>query len=100
MIHRVDNNQKQIDKLLTAIGAEYVDLTQVGSGCPDRLVAWRGRLFLLECKNPDTHYGRHGLSASQKKFHDRMAKVGIQVLVAWTQDDALELIQREEIKIR
>ena len=49
------------------IGASIVDLSQVGFGCPDLLVGFRKRNFLIEIKNPAT-YGK--LSADQNDFFD------------------------------
>jgi len=52
---------------LRTIGATVLDLSQVGFGCPDILVGFRRRNFLVEIKNPDT-YGK--LSDDQNEFHD------------------------------
>ena len=51
---RVDANQKEIVHALQAIGCSVETI-----GKPvDLLVGYRGQTFLLECKNPDTAYGR------------------------------------------
>lgn len=67
MRNRRDNNQAEIVRDLRTIGATVLDLSQVGFGCPDILVGFRRRNFLVEIKNPDT-YGK--LSDDQNEFHD------------------------------
>lgn len=47
---RVDTNHGEIIKALRSIGARVLDLSAVGSGCPDALVAFRGRNILMEFK--------------------------------------------------
>ena len=70
--HRADETQAGIVKALRKCGASVVVLSQVGSGVPDLLVAFRGQTKLLEVvgveklkKYPKTK----GLSPAQVKFH-------------------------------
>lgn len=49
---RVDANQFEIVDALRTIGASVQHLHQVGGGCPDLLVGFRGRNVLLEVKVP------------------------------------------------
>lgn len=49
---RVDANQAQIVADLRAIGATVQHLHEVGHGCPDILVGFRGRNYLFEIKGP------------------------------------------------
>jgi len=65
--NRVDDNQGDIVRDLRLIGATVLDLSQVGFGCPDLLVGFRRRNFLVEVKNPET-YGK--LSDDQNDFID------------------------------
>jgi hypothetical protein len=48
---RADDNQVQIVSALRDLGARVTVLTAVGGGCPDLLVGWRGKTYLLEVKN-------------------------------------------------
>jgi hypothetical protein len=48
-----DFNQPTIIRALENVGASVQSLTRVGHGCPDLLVGYRRRTFLLEVKNPD-----------------------------------------------
>lgn len=61
---RKDANHGPIVKDLKALGFDVVDLSRVGGGCPDILVAWSGGYALLELK---TAAGK--LNKKQKKFH-------------------------------
>jgi Holliday junction resolvase len=47
---RVDANHKEIVDALRDIGASVVSLAPIGKGCPDLLVGYRGRNYLLEVK--------------------------------------------------
>jgi len=49
---RVDRNHAEIVKALRAAGRRVLDLSRVGQGCPDILVAWGGGLILMEIKAP------------------------------------------------
>jgi len=54
MRSRVDLNQKKITTLLKSVGATVHDLTNVGRGCPDILVGFRGKNHLFEIKQNRT----------------------------------------------
>ena len=60
---KVDANHAEIVKALRSIGCSVLDLSRVGQGCPDLLVAVRGQMILLECKLP-----RERLNARQQRF--------------------------------
>ena len=47
---RTDQNQKEIVDALRKIGASVVSLHEVGKGCPDLLVGYRGINHLIEVK--------------------------------------------------
>ena len=47
---RTDGNQEPIVSALRSMGAFVQPLTSVKCGCPDLLVGWRQRWFLLEVK--------------------------------------------------
>lgn len=61
---KVDGNQQQIVVALRAVGARVKSLASVGEGCPDLLVAFRGKLYLLEVKRNS----KAKLTAEQEKF--------------------------------
>ena len=65
MRHRADDNQKEIVDTLRDIGVSVLVLSQVGGGCPDLLIGWRKKNYLLEIK---TENGK--LRKSQIEFFD------------------------------
>lgn len=83
---RVDQNQKEIVDALRAVGCLILDLTAVGNGCPDLLVARHDTLYLLEIKNPGT---KGKLNARQQKWHDEWKG---QVAIASTVDEAFAIV--------
>lgn len=64
--HRTDTNDAEIVAALKKLGAEIVDLSQVGRGIPDKLVWYKQRFHLVEIK----YKGRFGWkrTEAQKKF--------------------------------
>lgn len=58
---RTDNVAAEIDHALVTVGAEIIRLDNIGDGCPDRLVGFRGRNYLLEYKT-----GKGTLTPDQK----------------------------------
>ena len=47
---RKDGNQDEIGGALRQVGAFVQSLASIGNGCPDLLVAYHGRTFLVEVK--------------------------------------------------
>lgn len=64
MPRRVDANQREIVRSLRLAGASVHILSEVGDGCPDILVGWRGKNYLLEIK---TDSGK--LTKDQEDWH-------------------------------
>jgi hypothetical protein len=69
---KVDENQILIITALRTIGATVQNLSGVGKGCPDLLVGFRGKNFLLEVKRPKAKGQRAGATTeAQKAFISR-----------------------------
>lgn len=87
---RTDANQDEIIRALTAIGATVQRLDNVGSGCPDLLVGYQAKNFLMEVKNPVANkINGYGLRDTQ------IAWIGGwkgQIAVVETTDEALAAI--------
>lgn len=47
---RADSNQAELVEALRKVGASVFSLHRVGQGCPDILVGYRGRTYLIEVK--------------------------------------------------
>ena len=85
-IHNVDTNQAEIVQGLRKVGASVLSLADVGKGCPDILVGYRHRNFLMEVKNPK---GKNILGDDQKRW---MHAWNGQVEVVRSLEEALILI--------
>jgi len=79
-----DGNHAAIVAALKARGCTVLDLSSVGGGAPDILVAFSGRMLLMEIKNPD---GRDRVSANQVEWH--RAWKGPKVVVVRSVEEAL-----------
>ena len=84
MRSRPDANQGSIVMILEEVGATVVDLHEVGGGCPDILVGYKGVNYLVEIK---TASGK--LNAKQIKWHNKWKG---QKVVLRTEAEALEMI--------
>lgn len=67
---KTDANHAEIVSALRAAGRRVLDLSRVGSGCPDILVSVGGRLILMEIKIP---LGPRGGASKSKLTPDQEA---------------------------
>jgi hypothetical protein len=86
---KVDENQSDIVNGLMLFGAKVQLLHAVGQGCPDILVGFNGKNFLIEIKNPDKPKGDQKLTPDQVKWHKFWTG---QKAIAHTLDEALQII--------
>lgn len=66
---KTDANQTEIVKALRQAGAVVQSLASVGCGCPDLLVGYRSRLFLLELKDGNKPPSAQKLTPDQIEWH-------------------------------
>lgn len=66
---KVDVTQAEIVATLKAAGATVQHLHSVGEGCPDLLVGFRGRNWLIECKPNIGTPSRRRLRDNQAEWH-------------------------------
>ena len=81
---KTDSNQSEIVAALRKVGCSVELLHRVGRDSPDILVGRAGLNFLIECKSAGGQ-----LSEGQQKWHEHWAG---QVDVAWTLEDALQIV--------
>lgn len=86
---RKDANHVAIVTVLEQCGAFVRDLSALGRGAPDLLVWAQNSWQLAEVKNPETWYGRRGLSRLQSEWADEWR--GGPVFILRTSDDAVNL---------
>ncbi len=70
---RTDANHQEIVNALRRIGASVVDLSGVGDGCPDLLVGFRGKNYLMEVKD-----------GAKKPSERRLRKTQVEFFQNWT----------------
>ena len=84
----LDANHTEIVIQLRQIGATVVDLAKVGKGCPDLLVGWRGKTYLMEIKTKTGH-----MRATQEQFF--RSWTGGYIAVVRSFDDAYSVLTME-----
>ncbi len=70
---RTDANHRQIVDALRRCGATVLDLSNVGDGCPDLLVGFRGRNYLMEVKDGAKKPSQRRLRETQIEFFQSWA---------------------------
>lgn len=87
-----DANHAELTKAFEQLGCTVQDLSHAGvAGWPDVVVGCIGRNHLVEFKNPETAYGRAGLSANQQAFARDWR--GGQMYAVSTAEEAMFLVQ-------
>lgn len=66
---KIDRNQPEVVEALRKIGASVQVLSTVGKGCPDLLVGYRERNFLLEIKDGELPPSARKLTPDQLGWH-------------------------------
>jgi len=95
MIHhrrRVDENQKSIVSALKAIGACVIDLSGSGGGVMDLLVIYRGKVWMVEVKNPAKPKADQSLTTAQIRVHAEIGRAGGEVHIVRTINEAIALV--------
>lgn len=88
-VHRRDGNHADLVKGLERVGASVQTLAQVGHGCPDLLVGYRGINVLMEIKDGSLAPSRKKLSITEESWHEEWRG---QVCVVESLEDALRTI--------
>lgn len=87
---RTDANHAEIVAAFRQAGASVYDASPMGKGFPDLIVGHHGKNHLVEIKNPQSSYGRAGLSKRQADFAATWA--GAPVMIIRTVEEGLKLI--------
>lgn len=88
-IAKTDANQSLIVRALRDLGASVCSLAQVGNGCPDLAVGWRGRTYLFEVKDGNQPPSKRKLTPDEIAWH---ASWNGHVDVIESVDDALKIL--------
>lgn len=68
MPRRVDRNQREIVQTLRELGMSVLCLHAVGKGCPDLLVGFRGKNYLIEVKDGEKPESQRKLTPAEAVF--------------------------------
>jgi len=90
--HRRDENARQILQDLKDAGFSVRDLSQVGDDCMDAIVGRNGMDLKLEIKNPETAYGRAGMTSGQKSAAESWR--GEPIIAVYSTRDVLDAFDR------
>ena len=66
---RVDANHARIVKAFRQMGCNVLDLSRVGQGCPDLLIAKHGINVLVEIKDGSKPPSARKLTPDEQQFH-------------------------------
>lgn len=91
-----DLNHDDIAETFEQLGCSVLHTHEVGGGFPDMVIGLVGITVLVEIKNPDTGYGKAGLTKSQRRFGDLWR--GGRVHVVMTKDQAIDLVRAVRAK--
>ena len=94
---KVDGTQAEIVAALKAAGATVQHLHAVGQGCPDLVVGFRGKNYMIECKPNIGSPSERRLRPNQQEWHDGWKG---HVAVVETPEAALAVIGAIELNIR
>lgn len=83
---RPDANQKHIDAAARAIGADWVELSKLPGAGADRLYLFRGRVYLVEIKNPAQ---RWTYTQSERELQEKCLRQGVEYHTVETAEELL-----------
>lgn len=97
MPKRIDDNQNEIVKELRRVGAEVQSLADLGRGCADTLVAFRGVWYVAEIKDGSKSPSRQKLTDAEIDWHKKFTPHA-PVHIWRSLDDALRTIGAVKLK--
>lgn len=95
---RTDANHSEIRSALRSIGCYVIDASNVGAGFPDLVAGWRGKWMLIEVKDGSKPPSKRKLTADQMVLHAEAERVGCEVHVVHSVDEAISAVQSETLK--
>lgn len=93
-----DANHNDIVKAFKKLGADVIDLSNLGCGVPDILVWCKGAWHLIDIKNPETAYGKRGLNPLQKTWAADWK--GGAVYLVYNNDDVVNMVNGNLDKVK
>lgn len=90
---RTDGNHTAITKGLRKLGATVQSLADIGAGCPDLLVGFQRRTYLLEVKDGSRPPSERKLTPDETEWHETWRGGALHVVLSL--DDAVAIVTRE-----
>ena len=90
---KIDKNQTEVVAAFRKVGASVQSLASIGKGCPDLLVGFQGKLYLIEVKDGTNVPSKQLLTEDQKRWHDNWT--GSPVHVVRSIDGALKILNQK-----
>ena len=87
---RADSNAAELDAVARGVGA-VVEVLPREVGC-DRIIAFRGTLYLVEYKDGSKPPSRRRLTANEARLAERLERVGCTVDVVTCTTDLLKVL--------
>lgn len=84
-----DANQKTIDAAAQQVGAEWIELSKLPGAGADRLYLHRGKMYLIEIKNPGQ---RWTFTESEYRLQDKCVRQGIEYHMIETPEELLVIL--------
>jgi hypothetical protein len=91
-VKKVDANQPLIVRDLRKAGAMVQSLSDIGKGCPDLLVLFRGDAYVMEVKDGMQPPSKQRLTPQEKEWHDQALEAKYHVYIVKTSTEALQII--------
>ena len=91
---KVDANQSELVRQLRQLGVLVHVTSHIGNGFPDLMCGWRGKVTLLEVKDPKQPPSARQLTEKEAEFHRDW--FGYPVRVVETLDEALAAVGAKE----
>lgn len=86
---RLDDNQGRIVKQLRLIGVSVQSMASIGKGCPDLLLGFKGKNYLVELKDGAKFESQKRLTPDEQQWFDKWRG---QVIKCENIDEILKLI--------
>ena len=93
-IARVDRNQAEIVQALRSMGATVQHLHTIGKGCPDILVGFGGKNYLMEIKDGSKPPSKQLLTPREIAWHQSWQG---QVVVVNSESEALHILGEYDV---
>lgn len=91
-----DRNQKEIEQHLKQVGALWIDCTGDPNIGFDGIVAYRGKLYIVEAKDGKKPPSQRQLTDGEKRRKEQVECAGVQYNVIESTEQMLQLIGATE----